>query len=151
MAWLRALPRPTSPTPHLFEIYEQINGLIARYTGQDPFAIKEELSKGYKEGRWIIEADLHLMQKFPFRSHGIFYDAFSSQTSPELWTESFLKDFLLKASDFPCCFSTYAATGALKRSLKSSGFVPHILSGYGGKRQNTLAIRSSIKILPVEE
>lgn len=71
----------------------------------------------------------------------ILFDAFSSQSSPDLWTEEFLNELLKRASHSHSVFSTYACTGALKRALKNQGFELHIQAGFKGKRESTLAIR----------
>ena len=72
---------------------------------------------------------------------GIFYDAFSSDTDPHLWTaehlESFLKSFCAKE----CYLSTYASTGDLKRSLKSNNFKVQTKKGFGKKRESIFAER----------
>jgi hypothetical protein len=69
----------------------------------------------------------------------ICYDAFSSKTSPHLWEESFLQRFFQTLAAPISCVSTYACTGALKRSLKSNDFTLDLRHGFSGKRQCTFA------------
>lgn len=71
----------------------------------------------------------------------ICFDAFSKKTSEELWTEEFLTEFLGKASHHDCIFTTYACTGALKRSLKSNGFQLIERLRFKSNRESTLAVR----------
>lgn len=67
------------------------------------------------------------------------YDAFSSKTNLELWTEEFLFEFLNSTKSHLSLFSTYACTGNLKRALKKSGFQLNIQKGFSGKRDFTQA------------
>ena len=69
----------------------------------------------------------------------ICYDAFSSKTSPHLWEENFLQRFFQTLAAPISCVSTYACTGALKRSLKSNDFTLDLRHGFSGKRQCTFA------------
>jgi hypothetical protein len=73
--------------------------------------------------------------------HGIFFDAFSSKTSPDLWTPEFLENFFAQSAE-TCFISTYACKGTLKRSLIKNGFVLDIQKGFGKKRQSTFAMKS---------
>ncbi len=83
--------------------------------------------------------------------NGIFFDAFSSNTSPNLWSEEFLRSFFTQCTHEVCIVSTYAATGALKRSLKEQNFEVLLRKGFSHKRQSTLAFKGNIdKNLKVE-
>ena len=64
----------------------------------------------------------------------IFFDAFSPEKQPEMWTEKvFLKmNGLLQ---HPGSLVTYCAKGSVKRKLKSAGFEVISLDGPPGKRQ----------------
>lgn len=68
----------------------------------------------------------------------IFFDAFSPEAQPELWTEDIFKKM------YDCLFSqgvlvTYSAKGALKRALQSVGFTVEKIPGPPGKREMTRA------------
>lgn len=78
-------------------------------------------------------------------SQGILFDAFSSKSSPELWTEEFLKLFLKKACADHCYLSTYASKGTLHRSLKLHGFTTEKKPGFGAKRESTFAQRQTLQ------
>ncbi len=72
----------------------------------------------------------------------IFYDAFSSKTQSELWSDEFLNEFILKFSDQDfCVFATYAKVGELKRALKSNNFKFIEKKGFAYKHESCLAIR----------
>lgn len=72
----------------------------------------------------------------------IFYDAFSSNTQSELWSEEFLNKFIIQFSDPSfCIFSTYAKVGSLNRSLKSNQFQFIVKKGFANKRESTLALK----------
>ena len=64
----------------------------------------------------------------------IFFDAFSPEKQPELWTEEiFRKLFLsMKANGI---FVTYCAKGQVRRNLQSAGFSVERLKGPPGKRE----------------
>ncbi len=100
---------------------------------------------------WLKEAladhALELRGSFPEESDGIegvtlcYYDAFSKKMSPELWSEDMLKGTLDRLLARNCILTTYAATGALNRSLKHLGFSLLVKTGFAGKRESTMAIR----------
>jgi hypothetical protein len=75
----------------------------------------------------------------------IFYDAFSSNTQSELWSEDFLNQLLHKKSDPDfCILSTYAKVGTLNRALKNNGFTLQKAKGFAFKRESTLAQRCQV-------
>ncbi len=73
--------------------------------------------------------------------HGILYDAYSSKSTPELWTEEFLFWFLENFSQKDCLFVTYAATGVLNRILKNASFKRLNYKGFCSKREATWAVK----------
>jgi tRNA U34 5-methylaminomethyl-2-thiouridine-forming methyltransferase MnmC len=75
------------------------------------------------------------------RFHIIYFDAFSVQHQPEMWTEEMINhvcEFLKPGG----IFITYAITGKLKRALKAIGFTIEKLPGAAGKREMLRAIKS---------
>lgn len=71
----------------------------------------------------------------------IYYDAFSVQHQPEMWTD----EIIGKACSFlkpGGTFVTYAITGKLKRAVKANGFTIEKLPGAPGKREMLRAIKS---------
>lgn len=73
--------------------------------------------------------------------HLIYFDAFSVQHQPEMWTDEIIGkvcSFLQPGG----IFVTYAITGKLKRALKSFGMTIEKLPGAPGKREMLRAIKT---------
>lgn len=147
-------------------VYDDILSRTAKETGVDATSIKSRLRDAIQSRAWLIEgpltaalvndgdkasaapaaspattsADSDSPLATPF--HCIAFDAFSSKSTPELWTREFLESFLAKACAPVCALSTYACTGHLKRALQAAGFALNIREGYASKRDSTLATRS---------
>ncbi|MCD0489098.1 tRNA (5-methylaminomethyl-2-thiouridine)(34)-methyltransferase MnmD [Pedobacter sp. MC2016-14] len=71
----------------------------------------------------------------------IYYDAFSVQHQPEMWTD----EIIAHAASFlkpGGIFVTYAITGKLKRALKAIGFTVEKLPGAPGKREMLRAVKA---------
>lgn len=120
-------------------IYETILGLVSQEVGLLPDHLKNYLLESLDNGNWTLDKTLDAHTDFPQTFNCILFDAFSSGATPSLWTEDFLNSFLRKAAADTCIFSTYAATGALRRSLQNSGFNVEMRPGFSGKRQSTWA------------
>lgn len=122
--------------------FEKVALLISSHFRLAPNdTIKNQLRCLYDEKQFILRDWLTDQTQFQNRFGIIFFDAFSSQSSPELWNEDFLTALLEKAAQTPCGLATYAATGTLNRALKKSGFVLREQKGFSGKRQSTRAFR----------
>lgn len=70
----------------------------------------------------------------------IYYDAFSVQHQPEMWSDEIIAhacSFLKPGGTFV----TYAITGKLKRAVKASGFTIEKLPGAPGKREMLRAVK----------
>lgn len=103
--------------------------------------IREVLQKAREENRWNLNGALGERSLPTEPCDGILYDAFSSKTSPELWSQDFLERFLAKGASAQAKLATYACTGNLKRALKAQGFTVTIKPGFQGKRDSTWAER----------
>jgi len=71
----------------------------------------------------------------------IYYDAFSVQHQPEMWSDEIIAyacGFLKPGGTFV----TYAITGKLKRAVKACGFTIEKLPGAPGKREMLRAIKA---------
>jgi len=132
-----------STPPEFSATYDEILNRTSRETGIPAEEIKSFLTEMVREGRWRIREALGAETVFEARFGCICFDAFSSKTSPELWTEPFLMEFLDRSSAPGCVLSTYACTGALKRALKASGFELTIREGFSSKRDSTFAVRAA--------
>lgn len=63
----------------------------------------------------------------------VFWDAFSPDTQPELWSEElFSKVYGILSSD--ATLTTYSAKGDVKQALRAAGFTVKRLKGFGTKR-----------------
>ncbi len=124
--------------------YDEIEARTCNHLELKPGAAKEALARAIRDGRWQVRDALTPSTNFHGSFGVICFDAFSSKTTPELWSEEFLMAFLAKAAAPACVLSTYACTGALKRSLKTSGFALQIREGSSSKRDSTFAVRSVV-------
>jgi len=70
----------------------------------------------------------------------IYFDAFSPQEQPELWSEAVMERmyFSLKSGGL---LVSYCAQGQFRRNLRSAGFTIERLPGPPGKREMTRAIK----------
>lgn len=123
--------------------YDQILARTAQHLDLPSAEIKALLKDLMTSGQWLIREALDPATTFQKKFGCICFDAFSSKTSPELWTEPFLMEFLAKTCEPQAVLSTYACTGALKRALKGSGFELSIREGFSSKRDSTFAVRSN--------
>ena len=122
------------------QYYDQILKKVSKHFDENPQTLKEFCSTNLTEGFFQILGDLPSKNPFDFGFHCILYDAFSNQSNPELWSENHLKTFVKSYCDSKQChFATYASTGALKRVLKSEGFIFTKKKGFGRKRESTFA------------
>ena len=140
--WVTEQPPANENHRRLYAIYDQIlDGLTEKLDLSQPFQFRQNLRTKLDEGSWMVEESFLPDTQVAFTCHAILYDAFSSNTSPDLWTETNLHRFLELVAAESCAFSTYAAKGALKRALTAKGFQLEKTSGFGGKRQSTFAYR----------
>jgi hypothetical protein len=123
--------------------YSQILERTAVETSLPSREIKAWLAELVRTDRWRIRPALDHQTSFADSFGCICFDAFSSKTSPDLWTEDFLLAFFQKTAAQGAVLSTYACTGALKRSLRRAGFDLMIREGFSSKRDSTFAIRPS--------
>ncbi|MDU1903615.1 MAG: tRNA (5-methylaminomethyl-2-thiouridine)(34)-methyltransferase MnmD [Dysgonomonas sp.] len=70
----------------------------------------------------------------------IYFDAFSPDKQPEMWTQEIF-DSLYKSTSEGGSFTTYCAKGVVRRMLQSAGYMVERLPGPPGKREMLRAIR----------
>ncbi len=75
----------------------------------------------------------------------IFFDAFSPNVQPELWTESVFQK-LYNASREKAILTTYCVKGDVRRALQTAGFSVEKIPGPVGKREITRARKLGITI-----
>jgi hypothetical protein len=122
----------------LSSIYNDILSLYSKSYEISESTILQKLNSLYDTGTLRLYPTIDNTTPFQ-KSQGILFDAFSSKSSPELWTEEFLNSFLTIAADNVCFFSTYASQGNLNRALKNHNFNVEKKAGFGKKRESTFA------------
>ncbi|MBN8539614.1 MAG: hypothetical protein J0L82_04435 [Deltaproteobacteria bacterium] len=146
-SWALAKVLKPTMTPDVFvlpDIYDQ----IARRTCDamkselvTPDTVCRAIGNALLEKSWTLSGPLTPQTEMTRKFDCIAFDAFSSKSTPELWTREFLDHFLATACNQSCVLSTYACTGNLKRALVDAGFELRIREGYASKRDSTLAVR----------
>lgn len=71
----------------------------------------------------------------------IFFDAFSPEKQPELWTEKRFLEIFNHCNE-GAILTTYCAKGSVKRAMQNAGFKVEKLSGPPGKRHILRGIKS---------
>lgn len=98
---------------------------------QSPWEVKNGISAYFfltKQKKFFAEID----EKTQFEL--IYFDAFSPQVQPELWTEKiFLK--MHQALKSKGVLVTYSAKGSVRRAMQAVGFIVERLEGPPGKRE----------------
>jgi len=125
----------------LTPVYDQITEMYAEKYDREPVLAKSLLLDLLQENKLRLLGPVEKEVLSP--SHAILFDAFSTKTSPELWTPEFLNGFFGSAAANPCFMSTYACNGELKRALKNNAFILDIQKGFGMKRESTFASKSA--------
>jgi tRNA U34 5-methylaminomethyl-2-thiouridine-forming methyltransferase MnmC len=147
------------------------NNIKLNYTGIEAFPLSKEVIEktGYEQyvtsevwQKFITNYEASLIQKQVLSSHCeleiahttlidfkapqqfdvLYYDAFSVQHQPEMWTN----EMIAHACSFlkiGAIFVSYAITGNLKRAVKSCGFTIEKLPGAPGKREMLRAVKVS--------
>ena len=120
------------------QVYDKILSFVA---GDKAKEVRKILMAMHVRGDWKILGPLEKELKKENYFNVILYDAFSSKTSPELWSEEFLTQFLKHEADDNCVLTTYACKGSLKRALKQNQFEYIERPGFMGKRNSSFAFR----------
>jgi hypothetical protein len=102
--------------------------------------LKLAIQNKIKQNEIILNADYNMNTQLDYSINGLFFDAFSINTSPDLWEDSLLHK-ILSLCDTKAAFATYAARTHLKRVLLEHGFHLEKKKGYGGKKESTFAYR----------
>ena len=129
------------PHPFLGPVHKKILELYASHFSLEIKAIENYICELLDAKRWNIHGAISTASIPTDCFNCILFDAYSSNTSPDLWTPEFLTAIFAR-SESPCFVSTYAATGDLKRALKANGFSLQKRDGFAFKRESTLAVRA---------
>jgi tRNA U34 5-methylaminomethyl-2-thiouridine-forming methyltransferase MnmC len=88
-----------------------------------------------------IQGDFNSLDFNELRFDVVYYDAFSPEKQPELWSlEIFEKIF--SHCNKEAILTTYCAKGYVRRNLQAAGFTVHRLPGPPGKREKLSAVTS---------
>lgn len=139
LKWLGGEALPSDWQAGLDAVLSSVETLTAR-SGE---MIRARLLEWRNSSKWKLLGAFPEALNSDNRFNVIFYDAFSRKMDDGLWAESSLKDFLTNFVDQTAVFATYAANGNLKRALKAQGFSTVDRAGFSGKKQSTLAVRST--------
>ena len=118
-------------------VYDKILDLLSRKVDVPTDKLRTTLADLKIEERWNLNEALTEKTEIKEAFSCLFFDAFSSGATPELWGEEFITNFLKEASAEKCVLTTYACTGNLKRALKANDFVVELRDGYANKRHST--------------
>lgn len=116
--------------------YDQINGLWANCFGLETTDIQKNLLRLVREKKFVLNGDF-FTARCPEQVNVILYDAYSSKSNQNLWTEDFLQSSINAWASKDCILSTYACTGALKRALLKNQFQFIKKDGFFGKRNSS--------------
>ncbi len=92
-----------------------------------------------------IENDF-LETKLPSNIDLVFFDAFSPETQPELWTQELFTD-IYKHMNNNALLTTYSAKGIVKQALRNAGFTVKRLIGPIGKHHILNAVKDKTRTL----
>ncbi len=70
----------------------------------------------------------------------VYFDAFSPDTQPELWTTEIFEK-IYKSINTNGLLTTYSSKGLVKQNLRAAGFTVQRLRGAGGKRHMVRALK----------
>lgn len=118
-----------------FSPLNQLYHKICRYFEVD----EAEIQEWFQKQNWRCEPALVSPKQIPAPVHGFLWDAFSKNSTPELWEEKFLIECLSRGVT-GSTVATYASNSVLKRSLKATGYHVDVRDGFQGKRNATFAV-----------
>lgn len=132
----------------LFQVYRDICERVANHCRIDGDKLKDSLEKLITNGGMrfygvLNSALLAALDKQTAQSHCILFDAFSPDSSPDLWAEELLSALVAQLADPSCVLASYASRTVLKKILRQAGFHLEKKPGFAGKRESTLAIRGT--------
>jgi tRNA U34 5-methylaminomethyl-2-thiouridine-forming methyltransferase MnmC len=139
-SWLTGTVRLEGPID-FWSIYDDVLARIAKNFELNSSHLKTAISKCFENGNLKLYEALETRPKLNNSYTCILFDAFSKKSTPDLWQEPFLVEFLASACAPQCVLATYAATGNLNRALRANGFTLIPRTGFQGKRESTWAER----------
>lgn len=135
-AWLQI-----GSAAELGPFFDQVAESVASHFSLDHTTLRGFAKEAFENGQWTIEPELTPSTDWLHRADCIFFDAFSKNTSPELWEDDFLQQWLERSTKEDSTFSSYASNKSLRIALQKTGFTVTERKGFGGKRECTFAKR----------
>lgn len=86
------------------------------------------------------QVNITQFDSFPQGIDVVYYDAFSPDTQPDLWSEAIFSKLYSSMTE-KSVFMTYSSKGDVKRALRNSGFEVKRLAGPGNKRHIVRALK----------
>ena len=84
---------------------------------------------------WLTKTEADFTQfNFNEMFDVVYFDAFSPEKQPEMWSEELFKRIFAHCSE-GAILTTYCAKGVVRRAMQSAGFMVERLPGPPGKRQ----------------
>ena len=137
LSWIKQAPL----SAEIQATYDQMASFVCHNDNLLIEELKKILRDAYNAGQWVL-AD-SLTQEFKPKGcfHIALYDAFSGKTSPQLWEESFLIQFIQAYSDSDFIFSTYACRKSLKDAFQGTQLKFIQRDGFLGKRNSSIGLK----------
>lgn len=127
--------------PHLFkESYEQILNLYSSHYELQPLELKNFIKEKIESKQIKFYEGFDLNSEIQETVYGVFFDAFSANTCPNLWTDILITK-ILNLCGPKAAFATYASRAHLKKALQEKGFYLEKKVGFGGKKESTFAFK----------
>lgn len=126
--------------PLFYACYTDVLQLNAQKYNLDAHTLKKQMHQLLEEQKIQMESEFSLTTTLPTPVAGVFFDAFSANTSPELWTEELLEHVFQQCAP-TASFATYAARASLKNKMKEHNFQFYKKIGFGGKKESTFGKR----------
>lgn len=130
----------------LFPVYDDICGRVSQHCAIDESVLKRSLESLINCHDLCFYGELNTAQLDGLDvgtsgSQCVLFDAFSPDSSPDLWAEDFLDLLIARLAGPSCVWVSYASRTVLKRALQRAHFRLEKRPGFAGKRESTLAIR----------
>jgi len=122
-----------------FECYEDILTRTAQHYGLETGVFAEHMKNLIQNGQILLSSSWSTAEQIPPCS-GVFFDAFSAGTTPELWEQDAILHVLGSLGP-QASFATYASRTKLKELLSETGFVLEPKKGFGPKKESTFAYK----------
>ncbi|BBH53511.1 MnmC family methyltransferase [Fluviispira sanaruensis] len=131
------------PLPVSFQAcYSSILQLNSEYFSVDKMELKLFIKDFILKNKFVIYNKFTNETQLTKPANGIFFDAFSANSSPDLWNELYIDNILSpKNCSSSSSFATYASKNMLKRKLKENNFNLLKKKGFAGKRECIFAYR----------